>query len=92
MIHSTVFYMVFVLRDFIITKILSFSNLFNLEKFSAFISSFSAFFASSSSLFYRYCLFSAFFALVFVGEGERSPPVPPVIYHLVLIKFRYIMQ
>ena len=37
-----------------------FSNLFNLEKFSAFISSFSAFFASSPSLFYRYCLFSPF--------------------------------
>ena len=44
-----------------------FSNLFNLEKFSAFINSFSAFFASSPPLFYRYCLFSAFFAFGFLS-------------------------
>ena len=39
-----------------------FSNLFNLEKFSAFINSFStrSFFASSPSLFYRYCLLGHF--------------------------------
>ena len=39
-----------------------FSNLFNLEKFSAFINSFStrSFFASSPSLFYRPCLLGHF--------------------------------
>ena len=45
-----------------------FSNLFNLEKFSAIINSFSACFVSPPPLFYRYCLFSAFFVLVFVGQ------------------------
>ena len=60
-----------------------FSNLFNLEKFSAIINSFSAF------LLLRFPYFIATVSLVSFcpcfreSEGDRSPPESPVIYHLL---------
>ena len=59
MIHSTVFYRY---TWILFWEISLLPILFNLGKFSAFIDSFSACFASSPS-FYRYCLFSAFLPL-----------------------------
>ena len=64
-----------------------FSNLFNLEKFSAIINSFSAFFASPPSLFYRYCLFSAFFVLVFVGQKATDLHLSHLLFIIYYNKF-----
>ena len=62
-----------------------FSNLFNLEKFSAIINSFSALFACSPSFSYFIATVSLVnFCPCFRGsEGDRSPPESPVIYHLL---------
>ena len=80
--------MVFVLRDFIITKLLSFqtclilkSSLLLLIHSRPFLLLRLPYFIATVSLAY-----SAFFGLVFVGEGERSPSVPPVIYNKVPIQ------
>ena len=64
-----------------------FSNLFNLEKFSAIINSFSAFFASPPSLFYRYCLFSAFFVLVFLGQKATDLHLSHLLFIIYYNKF-----
>ena len=64
-----------------------FSNLFNVEKFSAIINSFSAFFVSPPSLFYRYCLFSAFFVLVFVGQKATDLHLSHLLFIIYYNKF-----
>ena len=59
MIHNTVFYMLLVLRDFIVwTLLLSFQTCLILKSFLL-----RFFFNSSPSLFYRYCLLGHFFPL-----------------------------
>ena len=64
-----------------------FSNLFNLEKFSAIINSLSAFFVSPPPLFYRYCLFSEFFVLVFVGQKVTNLHLSHLLFIICYNKF-----
>ena len=64
-----------------------FSNLFNLEKFSAIINSFSAFCVSPPPLFYRYCPFSAFFVLVFVGQKATDLHLSHLLFIIYYYKF-----
>ena len=84
--------MVFVLRDFIITKLLSFQTCLILKSSLLLLVHSRPFLLLRLPYFIAIVSLVLFLALVFVGEGERSPPVPPVIYHLLFIKFRYIMQ
>ena len=64
-----------------------FSNLFNVEKFSAIINSFSALFVSPPPLFYRYYLFSAFFVFVFVGHKATDLHLSHLLFIINYIKF-----
>ena len=61
MIHNTVFYMLLVLRDFIVwTLLLSFQTCLILKSFLLLLIHSRSFFNSSPSLFYRYCLLGHF--------------------------------
>ena len=66
-----------------------FSNLFNLEKFSAIINPFSAFFASSPSFSYFIgtLVLSEFFVLVFVGQKATDLHLSHLLFIIYYNKF-----
>ena len=66
-----------------------FSNLFNLEKFSAIINPFSAFLASSPSFSYftATLVVSEFFVLVFVGQKATDLHLSHLLFIIYYNKF-----
>ena len=80
--------MVLVLRDFIvITELLSFQTCFILKSSLLLLIHSRPFFASPPSLFYRYCLFSAFFVLVFVGQKATDLHLSHLLFIIYYNKF-----
>ena len=88
MIHNTVFYMLLVLRDFIVwTLRLSLQTCLILKSFLLLLIHSWSFFNSSPSLFYRYCLLGHF-SPCFRGRRREISICSSCHLSLIIIKFR----
>ena len=88
MIHNTVFYMLLVLRDFIVwTLRLSLQTCLILKSFLLLLIHSWSFFNSSPSLFYRYCLLGHF-PPCFRGRRREISICSSCHLSLIIIKFR----